>query len=199
MIVSVFSANLFAENSKLFAESGQQGHPLLECMIHPLLPETSKSGSGFCGHHNCHPPGDFAGSLAEKVFNDVEGTDYLTMVKFVASLVWNGEFVFNPSHPDSHPDYKLYQQEDPEKTRDILLCALLSLSPASEASESVKASADTCDASSAVFITVTKLASFKDLFFLAAPSPDIQGHHMENLPSEFLYATQHGNLSPTNY
>ena len=33
MIVSEFSTNLFAENSKLFAESGHQSHPLLECMI----------------------------------------------------------------------------------------------------------------------------------------------------------------------
>ena len=32
LIVFAFSANLFAESSKLFAGSGHQGHPLLECM-----------------------------------------------------------------------------------------------------------------------------------------------------------------------
>ena len=34
LIVFVFSDNIFAENSKLFAESGNRGNQLLECMLY---------------------------------------------------------------------------------------------------------------------------------------------------------------------
>ena len=43
MVVFEFSANIFAENSKIFAESGHHGHPLLECMATPEGQQTKLS------------------------------------------------------------------------------------------------------------------------------------------------------------
>ena len=132
-------------------------------------------------HHNQLSPisGNLAPSLEKKAFNDANKTSYLTMVKFVANLVWNGEFVLE-SHKSSKLHSADYQQKDqhrdPEKNKDCLESVLLCLCPVYDVGQT--------EASDATYGTAVDLACFSALIYLVAPSEAYLHHLMQSLPCD---------------